>query len=559
MKQVLHILKYKLISFLKPDTKYQPGKIVKSLGSITIYTSFGLGAFLFGYQVVAYLLEELKIGLFLLHEFISIILFIFFLSVNIGNIVVSYSTLYKSTEVDFLFSKPVSATKIFAIKFLDNFFYSSSTLILILVSILAGYAAYLKLSIYEIVLLLLFNFIPFMLIAAALGIIILLTLLRLSVFIGPRIIIGIISLLYIAALVIFFNTTSPVDTVNKVMEYYPNVDRYFSDFVPGIITYLPNYWLSQSMYWITRDIPVASGKFFYLQIVVCSALITTALFVGSRWYRKTWFYDFTLRNRYNSKKNKSFFSFENSTKFSPFTESIFKREFFNFIREPSQVFHSLVLLGLIIIFLSSVTSLVKLSGMNFFMQTVIYLSVMIFNIFLISTLSLRFVYPLISLEGQVFWKIKSAPIDITHLTKKKIVPYFAVISFVGLLLNFVVNLEFGAELMAVFSVVTLASAVLIIFLNYSMGGLFAVYNEKNPVRIASSQGASLCFLLNLFYMIFLTLVLFGPLHNYFTSQRFGNYGNTDPLMLPAASIVMLSFAVYLGANTLLKKSLNRDF
>ena len=122
MKQVINILKYKLLSFLKINRSPDFVSISKSLGSSTIYGLFALGAYLFTKELLSYLIITLKLGTFLVHEFLSIVLFIFFLSINIGNIIVSFSTLYKSQEVSYLFTKPLSPTKIFLVKFLDNFF-----------------------------------------------------------------------------------------------------------------------------------------------------------------------------------------------------------------------------------------------------------------------------------------------------------------------------------------------------------------------------------------------------------------------------------------------------
>jgi hypothetical protein len=182
--------------------------LIKNAGSFIVYSAFAIGAFFFSYSMVEYLLEIMKIGLFLLHEFFSITLFIFFIAINVGNIIVSYSTLYKSNEVNYLFTKPISPSSIFVIKFLDNFFYSSSTLILILLSVLGGYAYYLDLSIIDVIIIFLFNFIPFMLSAAALGIIVLLIIVKLSTVIGPRLVIFTLIGLYIISVVIFFGIIS---------------------------------------------------------------------------------------------------------------------------------------------------------------------------------------------------------------------------------------------------------------------------------------------------------------------------------------------------------------
>ena len=148
MKQIIHILKYKLISYIRLESRFTFGYFVKNIGSGLIYFAFAVGAFFFSQNLIRFLLVDINVGLFLLHEFISMILFIFFMSVNLGIIIVSYSTLYKSNEVNFLLTKPVSPSKIFFLKFLDNFFYSSSTLIMVLLSMLAGYVVYFKINVW---------------------------------------------------------------------------------------------------------------------------------------------------------------------------------------------------------------------------------------------------------------------------------------------------------------------------------------------------------------------------------------------------------------------------
>ena len=47
MDQILHIIKYKLISFLKINTELKPVSILKNLGSIIIYVLFGIGVYFF--------------------------------------------------------------------------------------------------------------------------------------------------------------------------------------------------------------------------------------------------------------------------------------------------------------------------------------------------------------------------------------------------------------------------------------------------------------------------------------------------------------------------------
>ena len=99
------------------------------------------------------------------------ILYVFFVTVNMGNIIVCYATLYRSDEVQFLMSVPISHAKIFLIRFVDNFFYSSSTLALIGISALLGYGSYFGVPWYFYLFVTLFVFLPFMVIAGVMAVI----------------------------------------------------------------------------------------------------------------------------------------------------------------------------------------------------------------------------------------------------------------------------------------------------------------------------------------------------------------------------------------------------
>lgn len=559
MALIFHILRYKFLSFLKINTSFDAATLTKNLGSFVVYSVFAVGAFFFSYSMVQYLLEVLKIGLFLLHEFFSITLFIFFIAVNVGNIIVSYSTLYKSQEVNYLFTRPIPPSSIFIIKFFDNFFYSSSTLILILLSVLGGYAYYLELTFWEVLFVFFLNFIPFMLSAAALGIIVLLIIVKLSTLIGPRIVLITLSLLYIVTVIVFFGIVSPVDLARQVMEYYPNVDLYFGEMLPSELHYLPNHWLSESLYWIARDNYTVAYKFFYLQIVTSIGLLSIALILGIKWYQKTWFYEIRLRNRNQNNDTNRFFAFQKTSKLSSVYESAIKREFHLFMREPTQVFHITVLLILISIFLSSVGSLVDLGGLNIFLQTIIYLSVFIFNTFMIATLSLRFIFPLMSLEGKTFWKVKSAPISTNKFLRIKLTPYLLIILFISTFLTIITNRYFSMELAILMVLINALVTLCLIGINFSLGALFANYNEKNPIRIASSQGASLSFLINLIFIVLLIVLFYVPINNYFDTLIRIGVTNVTYVYYAVGILSLLTIIIISISRFIVIKSLKKDF
>ncbi|OGU61571.1 MAG: hypothetical protein A2V66_07600 [Ignavibacteria bacterium RBG_13_36_8] len=561
MKQIIHILKYKILSYIKSNTVFKFNDLIKNVGGGIIYVAFAYGAFIFSWELVNYLLIELRIGMFLLHEFISIILFIFFVTVNIGNIIVSYSTLYKSQEAIYLITKPVHPTKIFIIKFLDNFFYSSSTFIFIVLSALAGYAVYFGLDIIKTIFIILFNFIPFMLSAASLGVIFLLIIIKIASRYGLKRVLYSLGAGYVLIVFMFFRVTSPVKLANEVMKYYPNIDRYFGELIPETIKYIPNNWLSELMYWMVQGNFTSALPYFFFQILLCTVLLTIALYLGHKWYFSTWLLSLKIQTKIRTERKirNKFFIFEKVSSLKAKTEAILKRDFHLFTREPSQIIHFAVLMFLILIFISSISGLTLLGRGNFLIKTTIFLVVFLFNALLISTLSLRFVFPLLSLEGFAFWKVRTAPISNKDIIKLKLLPPFLFIMFISLMLSLFSNRRFPIELVTMGCLLSMFVTIAMVFLNFGMGGLFAVYKEKNPIRVASSQGASISFLLNLVYMVFLIAVLFFPISRFFESKMFRTGFRVSELFTPLIIVALVSVIIAALFYRLGLHSLKKDF
>ncbi len=558
MKDLLHILRYKLISNLKFNFKFEPRFLFKNVGSFIVYSSFAIGAYLFSYNSIRYLLVEMKIGLFLLHEFISIVLFIFFLSVNAGNIIVAFSTLYKSDEVKFLFTKPINPTVIFTIKFLDNFFYSSSTLFLILLSVIGGYVAYFKLPFLAFLQIVLFQFLPFMLSAAAIGVIILMIVIKLASVINPKVIVYGLIFLYLSTVYFFFSIASPIKLVNEVMRYYPDVDKYFGMLIPGVMNYLPNKWLSNSLYWIISNKAGYANIFFYKQILLSVYGLSIMMALGYFWYQSTWLIAIKLRKQKKYNKD-SYFAFGRKSIFESSIAMLIKKELHCFFREPSQVIHLLILLFLITIFMFSLKGVYLIGIRDAQLQTIIYLSLFLFSVLLITTLSLRFVFPLISLDGKSFWRLKSAPLKPSTFALVKLIPWILLIILIGQMLNYFSNFNFPAPLLNLFSLLTLSVSMFMILMNFGMGGLFANFNENNPIRLASSQGASITFLLSLFFMVLLIIVLFIPLSKFFYSLRFYGTYNLQPLIIATIIIASISIICSMFFYRVAIKSIEKDY
>ena len=560
MNGFIHILKYKLISFLKFDTKLSSASIFKTAGSVLVYGLFTVGAFFLTRDVIAYLLTNLKIGTFLLHRFISIILFIFFISVNIGNVIVSYSTLYKSNEVAFLLSKPLEYYKIFTVKFLDNFFYSSATLLLIIFAVLSGYGKYFQMEWWFYPLSILFMIIPFMFTAASLGVIVLMIIMKLAARFGGRKVLITFAVLYLAGTAFFFQYSSPVQTVKQVMAFYPDVNRYFSFLDSGLTKALPNFWIGNGLYWISGGRFYDALPYIIDQIALSALLFSLAVYLGKRWYFDTWKTSLGLNLGGGARKAGGAFLTGTASVFQPQEEALLKKEYLQFFREPSQWIHLSVILVLIAVFVSSSAGIdIRfLPVYNLKIKTIIYLVIFLFNVFLISALTLRFVYTLVSIEGEAYWKIRSAPVSSLKFVLIKIAPVLIIIFVLGQVLNYFSQLHFELQLQLTSSVNIACVTIAMVMLNFGMGNLYSNFKEKNPIRIASSQGASITFLLMILYMVFLIAVMFYPVYNYFTAEFRGALPSPAGLWKTSLYIGAVSAVISLLSFAVTKRSMKKD-
>jgi len=548
MALIVHILKFKLLTFLKPQEKISGKSLVKNLSASAVYILFAVGVFFFTKNVITYLMHDVKIGIFLLHRFVFVVLFIFFMTVNIGNIVVSYSTFFKTREVAFLITSPISFTKLFLIKFLDNFFYSSSTLLLMVTAALTGYTSYFGLPWYFIPFAVIFLIIPFMFIAGTLGAITLLVIMRFAATFGIKKVLLSIALVYASAIILFYIFSSPVQLVTKVFEYFPNINNYFGFLESPFIKLLPNHWVADALYWIATGKYFAAGWYVYLLVTVSILFFLFALILAKNWFYKTWLVFLNLSSELSVKKrkiNNGIFSFEKKSSLKPIREALLKRELLMFIREPSQWTHFLVMAFLITIFILSLSNIdaMILNAYNSYLKTLIYLIIYLFNVFLIASMSLRFIFPLVSLEGETIWKIRSAPVNHKKLLLTRLFLYFSVIFIIGQLLNFVSNYQFSITLAAISQLNTAFVTITLVSFNFGMGAAYANYKEKNPIRVASSQGASLTFLFTIIYLVFLIVLLFAPLSNYFSAFNKTSFAPVSQLLYTSAILGTITFIV----------------
>jgi ABC-2 type transport system permease protein len=539
------------------------GEGAKSLSTLMIFGGFAVGVFVLTRTVSVYLLEEVRIGQFLFHRFLGMLLYVFFITVNLGNMIVSYATLYRSQEVGLLMSLPVPHTRVFFLKFVDNFFYSSSTLTMVCAAVLFGYSSAQGLGWAHTLFIALFVLGPFMLIAGLSAVLVLMSLISVATRIGVRLLLALIALAYLGAVWLYFRAINPTVLVQEVMKNWPDVDRYFAGLDPPVARLLPSTWVSEYLYWTAAGDPGRALPNAMFLIVSALLLLVVAFFVARRHYYATWLaandaHSFGVRREWNFQPR--LFAFGGKPFFTPATDVLLRRDFLMFFREPAQWMHLAVMAGLIVVFVVSVGTLELSLGLPV-VQTAAFLIVLLFDGFLVASIALRFVFPMVSIEGNTFWAVRAAPVSLERLYWQKffiaavpLLPIAVLVSVASMSL-----LGHSTPLLIVAGGTAAFLSVTLVGVNLGAGAYFAVYAERNPIRIASSQGASLTFLGCMGYLALVVASLAIPLKSYFQASFLHASLRPGWVVMPLAAVGILSVLVFWVFSTMGLKSLRRDF
>ncbi|MBA4311182.1 MAG: hypothetical protein C0417_00990 [Chlorobiaceae bacterium] len=517
MNVLIHITRFKILSFLKLSFELKAKNIFRNLASVIIFGGFAFGAYYATRVGTDYLLDTAKLGSFLLHRFLSMMLFVYFVSINVGNIIVSYATFYRSTEIQYYLTKPVSYTELFLIKFFDNFFYSSSAFFIFAFAVLLGYGSHYHMGWVFYLRTLFLMLIPFMLIAGCLAVIMILFLVRYAGHIGVKKLVALLTILYIGFLTGYFTITSPLKLVARILQHYPNLDQYFGYLDHWVTKYFPNYWIAESLYWTMKGDHSLALSYTILLVITALVVFGVMVIVGKKIFYPSWLASLEYGSKRNDTTEKPrIFSLEKESKIDLQSSVLLKKEFWQFVREPSQWIHLVIITLLVLLFMVSISKINLKQNMPF-LQTVSYMVVLLFNSFLIVSIALRFIYPSMSIEGPNFWSVLSAPV-----LRRKI--------FILKYLLWLLPVLILSELLVLFShrslidypiligtaaILTAAVAYFSVSLNLGMGSYFADFKEKNPIRVASSQNATLIFLLSIIYLTILVASTFIPLNGFF--------------------------------------------
>jgi ABC-2 type transport system permease protein len=318
---------------------------------------------------------------------------------------------------------------------------------------------------------------------------------------------------------------------------------------------------------------MASGKvmdalpYAGILLLVTIAMFGLLLFVAHRFYYRSWLVSLAVQSaaqKYYDPAHRHFMDFRSRSIFPSQVESVIKKEYFTFIREASQWIHLVVMIIMTGLFAISVSN-INLTLRIMDVQLLTYIVMFVFGGFMISSLALRFVFPMIGLEGQTFWTLRSSPIKESRIFIIKFILGIMVLLPIAEYIAVASNIPFvrittmGSSLLwfGVFNALWISLTM--VSLNLGFGGFFANYLERNPIRAASTQGATLTFMATLLYLIVVVVVIFVPVSAYFAALYRHIFFNGTVLLAGGILIVVVSFLLSAVGFIVGLRSMRRDF
>ena len=475
------------------------------VGVITVSaTVLWIGAFVFFYKGFEWLVDfggrggaELNLGDLLMARLLSILTLAIFLLLIFSNALVSFSTLYRSQEVAYLIQAPIRYDRLFFARFFECAVFSSWSLAFLGSPLMLAYGLATDAPFIFYVAVLAF-FLPLILTPASIGALITIALARIFPRLKPAWLAGFgvvaVGLFFLYIRQVLRGTRLSDDTILPV---FMDATRRAQSWL------LPSHWASQGVLSAAKHHAGASLFWFLLLLSTSLMLLLVSGCIAQRLFFPGYSFlagqdrkRIRLQNRGMLNRIEWLLSFVPNP-----NRALTVKDIKLFWRDPTQWSQFVIFFGIMAIYIANLRSTSRHYEEEMWRSWIACLNVGSVTLIL-ATLTSRFVFPLVSLEGRRFWIIGLAPLTFRSLVWQKFWLSVGTTSLftVGLafLSAYMLQLDFIYFWMTVYSV-AIANFGLA-GLAVGLGALYPNFNEDNPARIVSGLGGTLNLLMSVGYI-----------------------------------------------------------
>lgn len=499
-------------------------------------------------------------GAYLPAKLISLTLLSFFFLLLFSNIIAALSFFYHAKDIPLLLVLPISSLKLYLGRLLVTSINSSWVFALFAFPAVFAYQTAFDLP-WTFAATAILAAIPFVLIPAAIGSIIVTLVVNVIPTERLQEIIVVISL-FGALSLIALSQQLPVDLTaeGKRLQDMATFLALVDDPHPE---WLPSKWVAELL---MAFFGPADGKGSVAAILLATTLLGT-LALGyltfDTMYLRGWTRSFFGAAR-AQKVHASNISVRLGRVIVPFNSqfrSVLYKDLRMFIRDPTQCVQFLLLLMLTFVYLYNFRALRVVSGASTeaysWWQTVLCVANVSLGGCVVSAISTRFVFPAVSLEGRAYWIMRSAPMTIRQLLRYKFMMWFLPVAFVStvLLISGAWTIGVSPETVLLCGAMAIALSIGIVGLGIGVGCVYASFDWETPTQVAASFG-SLVFMLLSLAVIMITLIPASLLIILFSVPAFsGQMHQRDYLIAVACASFLVVFINFVAARWALSAGL----
>lgn len=528
------------------------------LRTLTI-SIFVLGMVYFCYAFAHYIFILLNgiegAGPFLSNKLLGLFFMSLFFLLTFSQAISGYSTIFKSREIESLLVQPLSYQEIFKLKFLESTLLTSWAFMVIIFPFIYAFFEVKKISLFYLPYVLLY-ILPFIFLTALLGILLTLALIYLMPKRDLRPYLMAILTALILASIIYFRLTylrKDVSSKDEIIFFLSQLMPYFNI---SQQPYLPSYWLSKAMLLLSQDRIVES--LFYFWILLINAILFYKLLMGLVPFL---YYPCLSSLSIGSGKmiksrNLGWSIFRRLFPFlGPREKELVIKDLKRILRDPVQYYQILIFFGILAVYF---TNLQGRYYQTFPLKWKIFISFLNLSAvnLVLASLAIRFVFPLISLEGKRMWILNLAPISRGKMLFAKFIglSFFALLINLGLITLSNLMLQIDKEFIRISSWGSLVSSFSIIGIILGAGSCFPNFKEDNPSRIIAGFGGTFALIISLLYVGLMVILLAWPFQFHMLGrlsyQQLRFYNTLTCLSLTLFSFLLVVVFLSRGKKTL---------
>ena len=464
----------------------QPGDLTRAF----VFAAMGMGVFAALFFAASWVTWQLngyeELGDYLLRLGLSWIFMTFLAFLTFSGIVTALSTFFLSDDLRLLLTAPIAARRLFYARFARTVAQSSWMVIVFIAPVLLGVGV-VRCAPATFYITSALTILPFAIIPVAVGTAS--TLLLVNVFPARRAreLLMLMGFLFVGSVVILLRMLRPEQLMRA--ESLPDLTGFFSTLQSPVTPLLPSFWAGELVFASLKggwDL-MHAGAIWSTALVCCVALRVA----DERWH-------FSGYSRSQEAPKARFAHFRGIDliagilPLSPVRKQLFIKDVKIFLRDVSQWSQLLLLLAMVLVYLYNfrVLDLSRIPYMSGFIKNIYALVNLGMAGFVLATVAVRFVFPMVSAEGRAFWVIRNSPVDMRDFLWSKfwtgLIPVLLLTETLTVAANELLDVE--PFLKSVAGVAMLFLSFALVGLATGLGARYPRFTADNPTEVSGSYG-----------------------------------------------------------------------